>query len=194
MPHIGKPASTDQTGSKCLSHTHIHKQMHVWTTSGMPDCPTCPFMDLQWIMDQCLVVCPEAEKKKKAKWKSHQNKSNSYLQFFFFFVLPREPYATHKIQLGKTRDLYSWLTTATHTNICRVQNHLLLQTAQSARCVHGSVWMPQIFLLNINHCLPNECVSVCVCVWFLTVCAACGWECSLSENRNVSQQKSSALS
>lgn len=97
-----------------------------------------------------------------------------------------EPHATHKIQLWKTRNLYSQLTTATHTNICRVQSHLLLQTAQSAPvCVCVSVSRtPHIFPLDINHC-P---LTVCVCVVSESMCSlwlgmqpVCEQECQSAE-------------
>lgn len=101
-------------------------------------------------------------------------------------VLPHEPHASHKIQLWKTRDLYSRLTTATHTNICGVRSHLLVQTAQSARCV--------CLRVNVTYLRHKPLSSLCARAWFLRVCAARGWECCLSVKRNVSQQNFSALS
>lgn len=62
-------------------------------------------------------------------------------------------------------NLYSQLTTATHTNICRVQSHLLFQTAASAlaRCV--CVCVTNATYLPVRHNpLSSECVWVWVCV------------------------------
>lgn len=146
IPHTGAPLSTDQTGSKCLvSHTHTHTQRtHMQTTSGIPDCPTCPFMDLQWLMDQCLSVCPEAKKSTIAiTWK--QFWLHLWMCVCACVVLPHEPLATHKIQLWKTRHLYSRLTTSTHKHLQGSEPSVVTDCSISPVCVslcecHISSW------------------------------------------------------
>lgn len=71
---------------------------------------------------------------------------------------------------------------------------------------HLQGWEPSVVTdCSISAVCVQECVSAthlpvrhkplcCECVWFLRLCEACGWECTLSANRNVSQQKTSALS
>lgn len=100
--------------------------------------------------------------------------------------VPHEPQASHKIQLWKTRDLYSQLTTATHKH---------LQGSEPSVVTDCSI--SYSVLLDVNHWLLCVCACVCACVferdtfWEHMQLVAGNVACL---SKNVSQHKFFALS
>lgn len=133
------PENINPSGSKCLMDRHVHPCLR--TTSGTPDQPTCPFMDRRWAMErQIRDVSKKNELTKRWYYKTQTTNKTVCVSLCECVGVDHEPWASHKIQLWETGDLYSRLTRAAHTNICRVHSHLLLQAAQSAPvCAHVCV-------------------------------------------------------